>query len=153
MALSLPTITNFLMKFTINPSRIAPVSTPENVSLPLNFGNIQIMKDLSGSYTPNDDSLDLYNFSGSPYADSCSWFLFLCDGLSVLNVSLYPSFNPAMAISVQRCCLWTGPDTTNMVNSIRSISLDGRISGPIMTPMVQSQKVNWQLLMGSGLVS
>jgi hypothetical protein len=151
MSVQPPKITNAKLQMTLNEPNISPLSISENLVFPMNFGSLTILKKFIGTYTPNNDAYDLYNFATSPYLDAATWFLLLVDQPVALRVALWPSFERAVdGLSVARIFLWTGP--VSNTNPLRSITLDGTVDSQ-MTPTQQNVLINWEPIMGNGLVS
>lgn len=111
----------------------------------LAFKNIANLMQLSGTYTPNNDYLYLYQ--NIPEEKRPNFFLMICSGQINVTISSAQSYLVA-ALPILKQCFFALPSDF----PINGIYIEGRQSmSPI--PMVQGAHVDYFCLMGQATIS
>ena len=146
MALTAPSIQQANLSMNISPSVITPLLESIPVNLPINFTSMVNLEVLSGSYTPNNDTLSLASSIPTPSAPN--FLLLICD--KQLNLTVKSGANVLVAQNPVFKVFFSTLVGSNGY-AITDILFDGQTSD--LNPMPQHVLVNYTLVYGQATIS
>lgn len=144
MSLTAPAVNNAQFVAVVQPSVITPLTDTIPVALPITFANVTNLRSITGTYTPNNDTHTIANFTS---ATSPNFFIFICDAPVILDTD--NSFLSGMPCN--KFGVFTLVPIADGADPITQIYMNGMTAQNY--PMQQGVAVNFTLIVGQATIT
>lgn len=146
------TIQNFTVKFDLNPGVINNSTGTIKFSNDVAFSGVTHYQEFKGTYTPNNDILNL--LTALPSSQAPNFIIISCSGRIDITMQTSAGTNIA-ALPVYKTAVLLLPVGTS--DQIYNLYIDGRTNNPQITfdpdPMPQNVAVDYWIIMGQATLT